>query len=86
LTGFDAILPDSEEWYGSMISLPLPASAEESSRYTLADPLQESLWKRWKIEVPVINWRGLRLLRVSCHLYNTQDDIDLLVSALRELL
>jgi isopenicillin-N epimerase len=85
-TGLEAITPDSEEWYGSMVSLPLPTPAEETGRYVLADPLQEALWSQFKIEIPVINWRGQRLLRVSCHLYNSRDDIDLLVAALRELL
>ena len=48
--------------------------------------LQDALWHRFRIEVPVFEWNGLRLLRVSTHLYNTPEDVDRLAAALRELL
>jgi isopenicillin-N epimerase len=72
-----ALVPDEGQWYGSMISMCLPDGEGE--------PLQRALWERYKIEIPIVSWRGMRFVRPSCHLYTWQDDIDLLVNALKEL-
>jgi isopenicillin-N epimerase len=85
LTGVEALVPESSEWYGSMIALPLPDSVGEMPEGHY-HPLQKALWERHGIEVPIFNCLGLRNLRVSCHLYNDAADIDRLVEALRELL
>ena len=47
--------------------------------------LQNALWERYGIEVPIIEFAGGRFVRVSCHLYTKESDIDQLVTALREL-
>ncbi len=78
LTGREPIVPDSETWYGSMAHVPLPPGDRQS--------LQDSLWQRFGIEVPIVDWNAGRYIRVSCHLYNRRQDIDLLVRALAELL
>lgn len=84
LTGQEALIPDSADWYGSMISLPLPPSEEpDPTRPGQQDWLQQKLWEEHKIEVPVFRWCGQRFLRVSCHLYSCPSDVDLLVDALR---
>jgi selenocysteine lyase/cysteine desulfurase len=44
------------------------------------------LWRRHRIEVPIVNWHGRRSIRVSAHLYNTAAQVDLLVEAVAELL
>lgn len=82
-TGLDALVPDSPEWYGPMISLPLPLQGLSATSHGQRDPLQDRLWSEHQIEVPITWWHGQRLLRVSCHLYNTADDIDRLVKALK---
>jgi len=78
LTGNDPIVPDSSQWYGSMAQVPLPLGD--------AATLQRRLWSEHGIEVPIITWNDCRWIRVSCHLYNTRGDIDLLVDALSRLL
>lgn len=78
LSNDQPIVPDSDAWYGSMAHMPLPAGN--------AQELQEELWRRFGIEVPIVTWNGRRWVRVSCHLYNRMSDIDALVAALRELL
>ncbi len=78
LTGNAPLVPDRAEWYGSMALVPLPPGDTRS--------LQQALWQRHGIEVPIIDFAGRRLIRVSCHLYNRKADVDLLISALRELL
>lgn len=76
-TGLPALVPDDPAWYGSMISLPLPPGD--------APNLQRALWERHRIEVPIIDWNGRRLVRPSCHLYTTRADLDALLVALQEL-
>ena len=50
------------------------------------DELWERLYREFRIEVPVYEWEGRRLLRVSIGPYNDEEDVDRLVSALREAL
>ena len=78
LTQLAPPVPDSAEWYVAMASVPLPAGD--------AGRLQDALWRESQIEVPVVEWQGRRSIRVSCHLYNTIEDIDRLLAALRRLL
>lgn len=85
LTGLAPLVPDSREWYGPMIALPLPASVGEPPTGHM-HPLQVALWEQHQIEVPIVNWHGRRFIRVSCHLYNDEADIDRLVEALSKLL
>jgi isopenicillin-N epimerase len=72
----EPLVPDDAAWYGSMAAVPLPAGE--------AEPLQRALWEKHGIEAPVIDWSGRRLIRVSCHVYNTPADVDRLVEALAE--
>lgn len=76
--GLEPLVPDSPEWYGGMISLPLPAGP--------AEPLQRALWERHGIEIPVMEWKGRRFLRPSCHLYNSEEDIAALMRALADVM
>ena len=64
----------------------LPAAPEPPVSGGQRDPLQLALQERDRIEVPVINFQGQRLLRVSCHLYNTRAEIDFLADALEHAL
>lgn len=77
-TGLPALIPDNPAWYGSMISLPLPAGEVQ--------PLQNSLWQQHRIEIPVFEWQRQRLIRVSCHLYTRPDEIELLCMVLPSFL
>ncbi len=85
LTGLQPGLPDSPSWYGSMVTLPLPGNAPKKLRPGSVDPLQTFLRHEQKIEIPVLQRNGRRFIRVSCHLYNTTEDIDRLVNALKAL-
>src|SRR5487761_1309886 len=73
----EALVPDTDQWYGSMISLRLSDGE--------AGPLQRALWERYQIEIPIVAWQGRRLVRPSCHLYTSLDDIDRLARALNDL-
>jgi isopenicillin-N epimerase len=75
MTGLEAFVPDSPDWYGTMITLPLPPGN--------AAALMEAMWRRHQIEIPVIDWNGRRYIRPSFHLYNSSLDLKKLVDALR---
>ncbi len=75
LTGRRAIAPDGDGWYGSMAHVPLGKVD--------ARPLQRALWSGHGVEVPIVSWEGESFVRVSCHLYNSINHIDRLISALR---
>ncbi len=75
LTELEPPTADSSDWYGSMISCPLlPGDARE---------LMRTLWEKHQIEIPVVEHNGNRSIRVSCHLYTNQQDIDYLVNCLK---
>lgn len=84
LSGLGPLTPDSPAWYGSMAHVPLTISAT-NDKCAVSNPLQHTIWERFGIEVPIVDFRGKRYVRVSCHLYNDTQQIDRLVVALREL-
>ncbi|WP_157605477.1 aminotransferase class V-fold PLP-dependent enzyme [Schlesneria paludicola] len=84
--GQPAWIPDSPEWYGSMIAVPLSARIAKKRKPNSMHPLQRSLCEEFQIEVPITECRGTSLMRVSCHLYNTHGEIDRLMAALDELI
>ena len=48
--------------------------------------LKTRLYDEFKIEVPLIQWQDKQFIRISVQGYNSREDIDLLVTALRRLL
>lgn len=75
-TGLGPIAP--QEMFGLMVTLPLPP--DDYSQ------LQRNLWEQAKIEIPIFPWDEKFYLRVSCHLYNRPEDIEVLVRWLKKLL
>ncbi len=78
VTGLPALSPESSEWFGQMVSLPVP--------WPDAAEAQRRLREEFGIEVPVFNWNGLALLRVSVQAYNVAADVDRLVDAVRRMI
>jgi Selenocysteine lyase len=75
LTGLPALSPDAPRWYAQMVSVPLPG-------YLDAKLFQFDLRQKFNIEIPLISWNGMNLIRISVQGYNTEKDIDALISAL----
>lgn len=85
LTGLAPYISDLDQWCGSMVSIPLPLDGPPP-KPGQRDPLQDALWERYRIEIPIVHWSGRRFVRVSAHLYTSVADLDRLMEALRELL
>lgn len=76
LTGFDPLCPDSAEWFNQLFAVRLPDSVD-------TDTLKARLHDEFRIEVPLHPWNNMKLMRVSIQGYNTREDADALVEALR---
>ena len=78
ITGLPALVPDSDEFYAQMATLPLPACDTGA--------LYKRLWEEYCIVIPIIQWRDRCLARLSVQGYNTQEDVDALLRALEAIL
>ncbi len=79
LTGLPPLHPDDAVWYAQMAAAPLPAETDIVK-------LKMQLYDEYRIEVPLIAWNGVKLIRVSIQGYNGQRDVDELMRALVALL
>jgi len=79
LTGLAPLHPQTGNWFSQMIASPLPQEADMPT-------LKERLYNEYRIEVPVHEWNGNNLIRVSVQGYNTKRDVDTLLKALKALL
>ncbi len=66
------------EWLAQLVAHPLPKNIPSN--------LKKRLWEEYQIEIPVFEWNGQKFIRVSIQVYNTQKDVDLLMSTLRSLI
>ncbi len=79
LTGMPPLHSQADGWFAQMFAAPLPSD-------TNLDWLKERLYDDYQIEVPLIEWNGYKLIRVSIQGYNSSDDMDRLLGALAKLL
>ena len=79
LTGIASLHSNAESWFRQMIAAPLPLDTDIKH-------LKTRLYDDYRIEVPVHEWNGKKLIRVSVQGYNTKRDIDKLCRALSALL
>lgn len=79
LTGLQPLHPQTGDWFHQMFTAPLPATVN-------VEALKNRLYNEYNIEVPIIEWKGNKLIRVSVQGYNTQEDLDALCNALSRLL
>lgn len=78
LTSLPPLYPLDSDVYSQMGIAPLPPSD-----LTL---LKSRLYDEYKIEVPLTEWQGKHFIRISIQAYNTQQDVDVLIDALKNLL
>src|SRR5215213_8281282 len=78
LTKMLPLYPLDSDFYSQMGIAPLPRSN--------LSILKSRLYDDYKIEVPLTEWRDKHFIRISVQGYNTSEEIDVLVSALKNLL
>ena len=69
----------SDSWFAQMISASLPVDTDIAW-------LKQTLYDEYKIEVPLMEWHEKKLIRVSIQGYNSKQDINRLIIALKKLL
>lgn len=82
--------PCPVECVGSMAAVPLPDNLpeEQPPDHLFVEPLQEELFVKHKIEVPILTWPSWpkRLLRISAQRYNSIEQYQFLAEVLKKYL
>ena len=79
LVSMEPLYPMGSDLFHQMGIAPLPPRTDLVS-------LKTRLYEEFKVEVPVIDWNGRKFIRISVQGYNTQDDLDALLSGLGKIL
>lgn len=79
ITEMPFVYPLDERFIQQMAIAPLPELKDHRQ-------LQKTLWEKYKIEIPIIAWDGGHYIRLSIQGYNTLNDIEILLSALEDLI
>ena len=79
--------PAPDSMIGSMAAFPLPPiDGGGAAAPNALDPLQDELFERFRIELPVWSWPSppVRMFRISAQLYNTSKQYETLADALSQ--
>jgi isopenicillin-N epimerase len=79
ITGLPPLYPLESDFYQQMATIPIPQVSD------LVE-LKNRLYSDYKIEIPCLDWEKHHYLRLSIQGYNSGDDIDKLVKAIKVLL
>lgn len=83
--GASPMVPD-DSWFGSMQTLAMPRIPRESHPQPgTPHSWQTRLATEYGIEIPIVEWKERMHIRVSCHLYNTVEEIERLIAALSSM-
>ena len=77
LFGTEPICPVTSEFLGQICSVPVNISSESE--------LKNTLFQKYKIEIPVFQLRDMVFMRLSAQAYVSQEDVDYLKDAIREI-
>lgn len=78
LMGLPSPYPD-DSYYRQMAIVPLPVGTDVVA-------LKERLYADFRIEIPLIRWQERPFLRISIQGYNTPQDVEALLTALRKVI
>jgi isopenicillin-N epimerase len=79
LTGQTPLHSDPEIWFAQMTVSTLPTDVDIVA-------LKQRLYDEYRVEIPLIDWHGNKLIRLSVQGYNSSRDTDRLLFALKKLL
>ena len=77
LTGLEPIYPARAGFYHQMATIPLPEGTKPAQ-------LKSNLYDQHHIEIPCLEWQQRPYIRLSVQGYNTQQEIDHLLDALKK--
>lgn len=83
--GVDPISPLDGSMLGSMATVRLPPALQPTDKDPPPEHFQAELLRRFRIEIPILDFAGTRYFRISCHVYNDPSDYLHLADALLEL-
>ncbi len=79
----EPISPLDGRFLGSMATVPLPAALQPGDApQDSFEALQRELHDRFRIEVPIMSWRGRWHVRISCQVYNAPEQYERLAEAI----
>ena len=76
LTGLPPLYPEPERQYAQMAVTTLSPIDD-------LDAFNRRLYDGYRIQIPCISWNGHQFLRISVQAYNSEDDLEALIAALR---
>jgi isopenicillin-N epimerase len=79
--GVEAISPLDGSMLGSMATVRLPEALQPGVDARTAERVQAELLEREQIELPILDFGGVRYLRISCHVYNEAEEYERLGEA-----
>jgi isopenicillin-N epimerase len=79
LTGLAPLHSSADNWFAQLTAAPLPDDTDLTA-------LKACLYDEHRIEVPLIAWNNMKLIRVSIQGYNSKRDVDHLIKALKTLI
>jgi isopenicillin-N epimerase len=79
LTGLVPLHAQAEGWFAQLAAAPLPVGTDLAA-------IKARLYNEYRIEVPLIAWNNMKLIRVSIQGYNSKRDVTRLINALTVLL
>jgi isopenicillin-N epimerase len=83
--GARPISPLDGSMLGSMATVRLPDSLQPSADARTPEQVQAELLARDQIELPILDFGGVRYLRVSCHVYNEEPEYERLADAVLKM-
>ncbi len=72
--GTEAICPESFDWFSQLCPIRLPDKTDMAK-------LGQVFREHYQIEMPLINWNGVKIARLSVQIYTSQDELDAFVEA-----
>jgi isopenicillin-N epimerase len=79
LTGMPLVHDDSNTWWSQMTLLPFADDCDIST-------VKARLWDEFTIEIPEVAWNNRKFLRLSIQTYNSPEQADRLIAALKQIL
>jgi isopenicillin-N epimerase len=83
--GVEPISPLDGSMLGSMATVRLPDSLQPKVDARTPEQVQAELLAREQIELPILDFGGVRYLRISCHVYNEAAEYERLAGAVLQL-